>query len=100
MQLAGSTCRVCDRKIVFSINGRYCARCGNCAHVTCEPQPDCGICSQPFQREEPINHQPDTVAPPTSGIRADTAVSLFLIFVVVVICIGYFIVTYAMAQGH
>ncbi len=51
MQIAGSKCTVCGCSIVLSREGKFCARCGTCVHLKCEPRERCGVCGQPLRSE-------------------------------------------------
>jgi hypothetical protein len=52
MQIVGNRCKVCGREIVFSTDGRFCARCETVVHLRCESGPNCDICGQPLCQEE------------------------------------------------
>jgi hypothetical protein len=39
MQIAGSTCSLCGKKIVFAQNGKCCPDCGIMLHEVCESRP-------------------------------------------------------------
>src|SRR5262245_22063232 len=66
MQIPGNTCRICERRIVFANEGKFCRRCGVFVHLTCLPQAECDICGEPFQNEECQKHDPlrDAIVPP------------------------------------
>jgi ribosomal protein S27AE len=74
MQIAGSSCEVCGRSVTFSVDGKFCARCGTVMHLGCEPRASCGVCGQPFQsyeqpKAEPLNEAlvPRSLRPVGSG---------------------------------
>lgn len=58
MQIAGSTCKICNRGIVFADEGKFCAECGVVVHLDCECKPVCGVCGRPFQRYERAKPDP------------------------------------------
>ncbi len=66
MQIAGSKCRVCGHSIVLSNEGKYCVRCENVAHRTCEPRAKCDVCGEPFQAYERPEVDPlkEAILPP------------------------------------
>jgi hypothetical protein len=66
MQIAGNTCRICDRGIILSSEGKFCPYCGTYVHLACEPRGKCDVCGQPYQIFEPPKADPlsDAVVPP------------------------------------
>ena len=61
MQLAGATCRVCERPIGGRTDGAICPDCGRPVHVACGVPPAgpapgrCGRCNSPLgRRVEPV----------------------------------------------
>ncbi len=65
MQIPGNTCKVCQQPIIFSNEGKFCARCGAVVHLTCLPQPECDVCGALFQHDERSEPDPlrDAVVP-------------------------------------
>jgi hypothetical protein len=62
MQIAGSECKVCQKRIVFSDDGKFCARCGTCVHLACLPQAECDACGQPLQLADRTRVDPSSDA--------------------------------------
>ena len=58
MEIAGSKCKICGCGIIFSTEGKFCARCGTYVHLTCEPETKCDVCGQSFQQYEPPKADP------------------------------------------
>src|SRR5881396_2697693 len=52
MQIAGSTCNVCDRKVVLSLDGKFCPHCGIVVHRACEAETNCRVCGRAFREDE------------------------------------------------
>ena len=73
MQIAGQTCKVCERTIVFASAGKYCAHCGTVVHLLCEPKAQCGVCGLAFQSWEPPEPDPRGQALIPRTLRFDTS---------------------------
>ena len=94
MQVAGNKCKICERRIVFSNEGKFCAQCGVFVHLTCLPQAKCDICGQPFQHEESPSADPlrDAILPPAlrpvnSGAPM-LAIGLALVVLIIAVLLG------------
>jgi len=94
MQIAGNTCRICERRIVFGNEGKFCGRCGVFVHLTCLPQAECDVCGQAFQRQETPKPDPlrDAILPPalrpvTNGAPV-LAIGLAVVLLIIVIILG------------
>jgi hypothetical protein len=92
MQIAGNRCKFCERNIVLSSEGKYCARCGTFAHVACEPQSDCDACGQPFQEYERPEADPmrDAVLP--RALRPASSGGLLMISLMALMVILIFLI--------
>ena len=97
MQIAGNTCKLCERRIILSIEGKFCAPCGTVAHLTCEPRAQCNVCDQLYQFFEPAKADPmaDAVLPPalrptSSGIPMTAALLMLLLFFMgIILCYAF-----------
>jgi hypothetical protein len=101
MQIAGSSCKVCGRKIVFSNEGKFCVRCTTVVHIACDPRTECGVCGQPFQQYEPPRPDPvgDAVLP--RALRSGRSGPLiFAILLMVMFAILAFYFYYGMLMTH
>jgi hypothetical protein len=52
LQIAGSKCKACERTIILSNEGKFCARCGTAVHRSCEPRATCDACDEPYHAYE------------------------------------------------
>ena len=52
VQIAGSKCKECERTIILSNEGKFCARCGTAVHCHCEPRATCDVCDEPYHAYE------------------------------------------------
>jgi hypothetical protein len=105
MQIAGNKCRVCERNIVLSTEGKFCARCGTVVHSTCEAQAKCGVCGEAYQAYErpkvdPLDEAilPPALRPaksggPTLALLLTTALGLLVIIL-------WYAIEYALAHSH
>jgi hypothetical protein len=90
MQMAGTTCKICGNRIVFSDEGAFCAQCGTVMHRTCAAGFQCDVCGQPYQRHAPSKANPmeDAVLPrslrPTKT-ATPAAIAILLAFLAVVL---------------
>lgn len=100
MQIAGSKCKVCERNIVFSNEGKFCAHCGAVVHLACESQAKCGVCGQPFQQYEPPQADPlsEAILPPALRSTKSGAPT-FAILMAVVLAILVIVAYYALQAG-
>ena len=48
VQIAGAKCRKCDREIILSTEGKFCASCAIYVHLQCELWDRCGVCGRAF----------------------------------------------------
>jgi hypothetical protein len=102
MQIAGNKCKVCERNIILSIEGKYCARCGTVVHRACEAQAKCEVCGDAYQVYErpevdplseailPPKLRPAKSAGPTLAIILTTALGFLAI--ILWYAIGYALV--------
>lgn len=65
MQIAGSTCRICAREIIFANEGASCAKCGIAVHLACCERFVCPACDGLLDRYEP----PKTNTMPERDLR-------------------------------
>jgi hypothetical protein len=65
MQIAGNKCKVCERGIILSTDGKFCERCGTLVHLACALADNCDVCGQRWQRYEPPKPDPmrDAILP-------------------------------------
>ena len=104
MQIAGNKCKVCDRNIVLSSEGKFCARCGTFVHLICEPEAKCGVCAQPFQhyerpRVDPLSEAILPRALRTGKSGAPLMAALILLPALIVIIV-YYAIMGVLAHGH
>ena len=96
MQIADSKCRICERKIVFSDEGKFCAHCGSVVHLACAPQAECDRCNQPFRLYAPPEADPagEAVIPPAmrTGRSGGPVVAVLLVMVLGILGIIAFLV--------
>ena len=52
MQIAGSTCVVCARKVVFAEEGKGCSQCGIVVHKACENHSTCSRCGAAYEIQQ------------------------------------------------
>lgn len=66
MQIAGSTCKLCGQKVIFSAEGKFCAHCKTVMHLSCEPAAVCEVCGQLFEGYKAAKPDPleDGILPP------------------------------------
>lgn len=99
MQIAGNRCKVCDRNIVLSSEGVFCAHCGTFAHLTCEPETKCGICGQPLQHYERPRADPLSEAILPRALRpSKSAGGIMLLFagLALLVIILYYCLVYSL----
>jgi len=104
MQIAGNKCKVCERNIILSNEGKGCARCGTVVHRTCEPRAQCDICHEPYQAYErpkvdPLSEAilPRALRPAGSG--GPTLALLLTTALAVLAIILWYSVEYALAHS-
>jgi len=51
MEIAGSTCTVCGRHVVFAQDGKCCPTCGIVVHETCDTQSRCPQCDRAYEAQ-------------------------------------------------
>ena len=101
VQIAGNKCKICERGIILSSEGKFCPRCGTCAHLACEPRGECGVCGQSYQDFERPKAGPlsEAVVPP--ALRpAKSGGPVFAIFVGAVLLLLVILVAYALAHAR
>ena len=69
MQIAGNRCKICERGIILSSEGKFCPRCGTCVHLACEPRGECGVCGQSYQNFERPKADPLSAAVVPPALR-------------------------------
>jgi hypothetical protein len=52
MEIAGSTCAVCGRHVVFAPDGKFCGQCGVVVHRACDAQSSCTRCGGVYEIQE------------------------------------------------
>ena len=87
MQIAGSTCTICGRRIVFADEGQFCIKCGMAVHLTCQTQPTCPVCGGPLSDYERPKPDPEWVRfnSPAERNFGPAAAVLFVVFGLVVV---------------
>lgn len=103
MQIAGSRCKVCERNIVFSTEGKFCSRCGTVVHLACESQAKCGVCGQPFQQYVPPKADPfsEAILPPalrSAKSGAPTFAILMAVALAILLIVAYYALQTALAH--
>lgn len=69
MQIAGNRCKVCQREIILSREGKACVHCGTVVHLACESGARCDACGQPYQNYQPPKADPLSEAIVPSALR-------------------------------
>ena len=105
MQIAGSTCKICERKIVLGLDGKFCPDCGVVVHRACEPQTKCHVCGQEFHDCERPGIDPTREAVLPRGLRSSLSagppMAMLLAFVVVLLVIVlYYALIDVLSHGH
>ena len=102
MQIAGNSCKICDRGIILSSEGKFCPRCGTCVHLACEPRDKCVVCGQPYQNFEPRKPDPlsEAVVPPALRPTKSGGPTLAILVGGVLLLLGVLFVVYAFANTH
>ena len=103
MQIAGNKCKVCERNIVLSREGKFCAHCGTAAHLACEPSGQCEVCGQPFQEEErpKSDLMRDTILPRAlRPVKSAGPVLLLAALLAFLLFIAYYGFLELLASGH
>jgi hypothetical protein len=101
MQIAGSSCKVCKGKIVFSDEGKFCARCGTVVHLACDSRTECDVCGQPFQQYEPPRPDPVGEAVLPRALRSGRSGPLiFAILLMVMFAVLAFYFYYGVLMNH
>lgn len=98
MQIAGETCMVCGKKIIFSRDGKYCQDCRIVVHQTCDPENTCTKCGRAYQTYEPPIADParEAVVPRSlrpSGSSGPIAIVIFsavLLFFMLLLLLVWF----------
>src|SRR6185503_1004706 len=102
MQIAGETCEVCQRKVVFAAEGKGCAQCGTVFHQACEARTVCTRCGRSYEIQERPGVDPvgDAVVPRSlrpSGSGAAVAVMLMAAGVLI---LGFMFFIMWLMGGH
>jgi predicted nucleic acid-binding Zn ribbon protein len=103
MEIAGRTCSICERKIVLSLDGKFCPHCGVIVHRACETQTKCHVCGQAFQENERPGIDPIWEAVLPRALRdKNTSIGVALICAVVgsLVVIFYYVFMELLSRGH
>ena len=103
MEIAGNKCKVCDRNIVLSSEGVFCARCGTFAHITCEPEANCGVCGQLLRHFEPPIADPlrDAILPRAlRPVKSGGPILLVIAGVALLVIVLYLCFMYSLGHMH
>jgi len=101
MQIAGQSCKVCARNIVFASDGKFCPRCGAVVHITCETRPACAICGGIYRDDEPLEEDPlrgAFLAPSSRTNRS--SVGGLVIIVAAVMAVALCWLLYLLSKAH
>jgi hypothetical protein len=60
MQIAGSICSTCGRRIVFADEGQICVKCAIAVHLACHAQASCPVCGGALKKYAPREADPDS----------------------------------------
>ena len=95
MQIAGRRCRICDREIILSGEGKFCASCGYCVHRACESRPVCAVCGKPFAFQERPAADPlsTSVIPRALRPTKSAAPLLAVLMVLLMMLLVYYLMT-------
>jgi hypothetical protein len=100
MQIAGSKCKICDRPIIFSSDGKFCPRCEATVHLSCESRDTCNACGEPFQYDRPSKADPLAQAFLPRRLRpAGTGAGFLAISAVLLLAVAY-AVWMLITHGH
>jgi hypothetical protein len=89
MQIAGSICSHCGKKIVFSQDGKCCPDCGIIVHQVCESRNRCERCGRTYQAyEPPIVDAASEAVVPKSSWDSGTGVTIAIMVLVVAIILA------------
>lgn len=103
MQISGRRCKVCDRKIVFSQDGKFCSHCGIVLHQACDSKSNCTICGDTFRFDELPGIDPihEAVLPRTLRNENDSlAIAVVVSVAAGIIVIMYHVMMAAISNGH
>ena len=101
MQIAGNRCKVCERGIILSSEGKFCPRCGTCVHLACEPRGECDGCGQPYQHFEPPKADPRSQAVVPLALRpVRSGGPTFVTLVGVVLLLLVMLFAYVLTHMH
>jgi len=99
-QIAGSTCKICERQIVLATEGKFCAHCSSFVHHACLHQDKCDICGQAFQSHEYSVRDPlrDAIIP--YALRpGNSRISVAVILLAGVVGLMIFVLLYSLTYG-
>jgi hypothetical protein len=89
MQIAGSICSLCGKRIVFSQDGKCCPDCGIIVHRSCESRNSCERCGRAYQAYEPPIVEAASEAVVPKGLRdSSTGVTIAIMVLVVAIILA------------
>lgn len=104
MQIAGSICAICNRRVTFAVDGKCCPDCNTAVHLLCEPGAACGSCGRAFVAyERPASDTIGDAVLPRALRTRDAGPGfavLTIAMVAVMVIIGYFALIYALSHGH
>ena len=95
MQIAGSRCRICEREIILSDEGKFCDSCGYCVHRGCESRSVCAACGKPFEFPERLAADPlaNAVVPRALRPTKSAAPLLAVLMVLLMMLLFYYLMT-------
>ena len=89
MQVAGSTCRTCNRRIVFADEGQFCAKCEIALHLACAREAACPVCGGPLKEYERPQADPESERvrfdPQVDRLSGPATAALFVVLGLVVV---------------
>ena len=99
MEIAGSTCSICQRRVVLAIEGKFCPCCGSVVHLACEPGDACGVCGRSFQRYERPSIDPTQDAIVPRALRTGSGGPVFVALAGVVAAVVVIVIIYALLHA-
>ena len=102
MEIAGGTCTVCGRKVVFAQDGKCCSGCGIVVHQACDTGNACTRCGRAYEIRQPPVADPVADAIMPRGLRpsgSGTAVAVIVVAAVLLVLMFSFLMLLLMG-GH
>ena len=99
MEIAGSKCSICQRKVVLAMEGKFCPCCGSVVHLGCEPGDACGVCGRSFQRYERPSIDPTQDAILPRALRTGSGGPVFAVLAAAVAAGLVIVVIYALMSA-